>query len=167
MSEPSDLLLDASVLINLLHVRRLDLLTVTGHFRPAVPEDVLEEIRLPDQREVLAAELQIGRLRLLRIEHPDILEAAVDLRTSLGRGEAACLALAQHVGGLIACDEKGAFLRLAREWIGEGRLVTTPQLLLTAIRHGALSVDEADSLKVQLEAHRFRMPFGSFIDLFP
>ena len=53
MSELIDLLLDASVLINLLHVRRLDLLTVTGHFRPVVPEDVLEEIRLPDQREVL------------------------------------------------------------------------------------------------------------------
>lgn len=76
MSELIDLLLDASVLINLLHVRRLDILTVTGHFRPVVPEDVLEEIRLPDQREVLAAELEVGRLRLLRIEHPDVLEAA-------------------------------------------------------------------------------------------
>ena len=58
MSELTDLLLDASVLINLLHVRRLDLLTVTGHFRPVVPEDVLEEIRLPDQRAVLVAELR-------------------------------------------------------------------------------------------------------------
>jgi predicted nucleic acid-binding protein len=165
MSELTDLLLDASVLINLLHVRRLDLLTVTGHFRPVVPEDVLEEIRLPDQREVLAAELEVGRLRLLRIEHPDVLEAAADLRSSLGRGEAACLALAQQVGGSIACDEKGAFLRLARERIGEGRLVTTPQLVLVAIRHGVLSVDEADSLKAHLEAQRFRMPFASFRDL--
>jgi predicted nucleic acid-binding protein len=165
MSELTDLLLDASVLINLLHVRRLDLLTVTGHFRPVVPEDVLEEIRLPDQREVLVAELEAGRLRLLRIEHPDVLEAAADLRASLGRGEAACLALAQQVGGSIACDEKGAFLRLARERIGEGRLVTTPQLVLMAIRHEVLSVDEADALKGLLEAQRFRMPFGSFRDL--
>ena len=54
---------------------------------------------------------------------------------------------------------------MARERIGEGRILNTPGILLLAIRAGLLSVDEADVLKARLETHRYRMKFDSFRDV--
>ena len=83
----------------------------------------------------------------------------------MGRGEAACLSMAEQRGWLVAVDERGRFLRMARERIGEGRILNTPGILLLAIRAGLLSVDEADGLKARLETHRYRMKFDSFRDV--
>lgn len=82
-----------------------------------------------------------------------------------GRGEAACLSMAERRGWLVASDERGRFLRMARKRIGEGRILNTPGLLVLAIRSGVLSVDDADVLKARLETHRFKMKFDSFRDV--
>ena len=73
--------------------------------------------------------------------------------------------MAEQRGWLVAVDERGRFLRMARERIGEGRILNTPGILLLAIRAGLLSVDEADGLKARLETERYRMKFDSFRDV--
>jgi len=86
----------------------------------------------------------------------------VELRQVVGRGEAACLALAESREWLIASDEKRRFRREVLACLGDGRLVTTPGLFVLAIRAGAISVEEADEAKAILERNRFRMGFSSF-----
>lgn len=96
----------------------------------------------------------------------DELAVFVELRPFLGLGESACLALAQARGWSIASDEKRVFSREARRRLGEGRILTTPDLFVAAIRCGALSVEDADGAKRLLETHRFRLKgFGSFREL--
>jgi predicted nucleic acid-binding protein len=162
---PKHMAVDASVLINLLHVSLLGLLVEVPGLRLLLTEDVHAEIRIPQQLAEVEAAIQSGQLEPVRLDDPAVLETFAKLRTSLGRGEASCLALAEHRGFLVASDEKGAFLRLARERLGQGRVVTTPDLLLMAIRVGVLPVEQADEAKELLENRRFRMPFASFREL--
>jgi predicted nucleic acid-binding protein len=158
--------MDASVLINLLHIGRLPLLARLPDLQPLIPEEVIEEVRLPDQQAELRTAIEAGYLTRVAVDDPAVLETFADLRDSLGRGEAACLALAQHrVEIAVACDEKGAFLRTATERLGEGRVLTTADLLLMCIRAELLSVAEADAAKELLSTRKFRMPFGSFKEL--
>ena len=83
----------------------------------------------------------------------------------MGPGEAACLGLAVMHGWLVASDEKRVFRREAQSRLGPGRIVNTAGIFLLAIRAGVLTVEEADSVKTELERHRFRMTFTSFRDL--
>ena len=157
--------LDASVLINFLRLERLDILTAIPEIDFVVPEQVVAEITDPQQARTLDAAIRGGRLRSERSTDLDELAAYADLRQFMGPGEAACLSMAEQRGWFVAVDERGRFLRMARERIGEGRILNTPGILLLAIRAGRLSVDEADGLKARLEAHRFRMKFDSFRDV--
>jgi hypothetical protein len=43
--------------------------------------------------------------------------------------------------------------------------MTTPGILLLAIRAGVISLEEADTIKAFLETRRFRMNFTSFKDV--
>jgi predicted nucleic acid-binding protein len=88
-----------------------------------------------------------------------------ELRRIMGQGEAACLALAEARGWLIASDEKRRFRREVQARLGTGRLITTAGLFVLAIRAGLLSVEQSDQAKALLEQHRFRMAFGSFREL--
>jgi predicted nucleic acid-binding protein len=88
-----------------------------------------------------------------------------ELRDLMGRGEAACLALAKTTGSYIASDEKKRFRRCAVDLIGAGRILRTESLLLEAIRQGLITVKAADRLKKKLEESRYSMPFASFADL--
>lgn len=156
---------DASVLINFLHLDRTDLLAAFAGWRFVVPEEVVEEIRREEQRARLQQALTLGHLAVEASTDLEEIALALDLRAVMDRGEAACLASAIHRGWSIACDERGPFLREARDRIGLARLLDTPGLLLLAIRRGLLSIEGADALKAQLEAHRFRMRFASFADI--
>ena len=157
--------LDASVLINFLRLERLDILAAIGDIDFVVPEQVVEEITVPQQIQTLNAAIRGGQLRSERSTTPDELASYAYFRQFMGRGEAACLSIAEQRGWLVAVDERGRFLRIARERIGEGRILNTPGILLLAIRAGLLSVDEADVLKARLETHRYRMKFNSFRDV--
>ena len=157
--------LDTSVLINFLHLKRLDLLFALPGFDFAVPEHVEEEVTYPEQKRALTAVLEAGRLRRERIVDPDEIASYAEFSRLMGRGEAACLALAEKRGWHIASDERGRFQRLSRERIGEDRILNTPGVLILAIREGLLDVEEADSFKKQLEAQHFTMVFRSFRDV--
>jgi len=156
---------DASVLINLIHGNQLPLLGALRGFAFVVPQQAVEEITHPEQAALLTQALDQGHLRRESRTDPAELAAYAELRKVVGKGEAACLAMAQTRGWLVACDERGRFLREVRDRLGAGRVLNTPGLILLAIRRGIMTVAEADSLKALLETRRFKMRFGSFGDL--
>lgn len=156
---------DANVIINLIHAGHLALLGALPGYEFVVPEDVVSEVSDPAQQAALYATINAGHVRRETITAPAELTRYAQLRQVVGKGEAACLALAESRGWLIASDEKGRFRREVLAGLGTGRLVTTPGLFVLAIRSGVLSVDQADEAKAVLERHRFRMAFKSFRDV--
>ena len=156
---------DASVLINFIRLERLDLMARLVGWRFIVPEEVLAEITDPDQRIVVEAALTAGGLGRDSVNTPTENAAYAELRAVMGQGEAACLAMAQARGWLVACDEKRRFLWEATARLGSDRIVNTPGMLLKAIRDGIITVEKADRLKDALATHRFRVSFASFGDL--
>lgn len=160
-------LADTSVLLNLAFVERLDLLGALEDYRFRIPEEVAAEVRQPEQRSLLDRALSAGHLERARITRLPVIEHFQTLRQDLklGRGEAACLALAYARGWMVASDEKRAFRREARKLLGERRLLTTPSLFVLGIRQAYWSVAEADQAKAILERNRFRMRFSSFDEL--
>lgn len=168
MADPSQarvVLTDTSILINFLHVERLDLLGKLPGYEFQVPDHVVEEILDPKLRERLEAGLQSGGLTVLSIIDLEEIEAYANFHRTLGQGEAACLAVAVRRGYFVGSDDRGAFRRAAAEGLGKERILTTPDLIVLAIRAGVASVEEADEWKVTLEANRFRMRFSSFREI--
>ena len=160
------MVVDASVLINLLHTERLRLFCTLGILQFVVTPETIEEIRYPEQRALVEEAAAAGVLQTKQISGAASLRLYTELRKSMGKGEAASLALAKARGWRIASDDgKGAFRRAAVEHVGKGCLLTTADLYLMAIRAGSLSIEEADQDKAILEACRFKMPFTSFADL--
>lgn len=153
---------DANVLINLIHVGRLGLCSSLPTHEFLVPEHVRAEIRRPRQREMVDEAISEGILRTVSLSDPSDLSLFAELTVFLGRGEAACLVLAQRHGWMIASDEKRRFRREAISRLGEKSLLTTVGLYLLSIEAGLLSVEEADTDKGILEHHRFKMAFESF-----
>jgi predicted nucleic acid-binding protein len=156
---------DACVLINFGLVDRLDLLGGLVGFDFLLPEPVLAEIRRPDLQQRLQRALERGQLHLIEFGDFETLSVFAELRRVMGRGEAACLAVAAARGWLVASDERRAFLRTAQQRLGSGRILNTPGLFVLAIRAGLITVAEADDAKRRLEEQRFRMRFSSFRDI--
>lgn len=138
------------------------MLGLIPHHAFVVAAHVRDEVTYPEQRAVLDATIAAGGLRIEDIRDLGSLTLFAELTTRLGRGEAACIALAAHAGMYIASDEKRRFLRAAEAHLGAGRVLTTADLFVLAIRAGLLSVNEADADKAALEARRFKLPFASF-----
>ena len=156
---------DANILINLIHIGRLSILGSLPQFEFVVPDEVVAEILNEEQSAALSAAIDASHLARVGFQDTEELTAFAALASFLGTGESACLALAQQRGWWVASDEGGAFRREAQRRLGPGRLINTPGLLLSAIRAGVLTVDEADQAKAVLEQHRFRVRFKSFRDL--
>ncbi|MBI4526985.1 MAG: hypothetical protein HY695_24585 [Deltaproteobacteria bacterium] len=154
--------LDANFLINLIHAARLDLLAGVGSFRFVVPDEVVAEITEASQQHQLRDALNRGYVHQESITDPAELANYAQLRGLMGKGEAACLALAESRGWVLVSDEKGRFRREVISRLGSGRLLTTAGFFITAIRVGIMSIEEADEAKKLLEQHRFRMKFRSF-----
>ena len=156
---------DTNVLINLMHVGQLGLLGALHSFEFIVPDEVVREITVTAQQRQLEVALTRRELRQESITAPNELTAYTELRRIMGRGEAACLALAEARGWMIASDEKRRFQREAIARLGQGRLITTAGLFILVIQAGVLSIEEADQAKEALERKRFRMKFRSFREL--
>lgn len=164
-SGTTTVVVDANIVINLLHAGRLTLLKQLTGYRFVVPEDVVAEIALPNQRQELDSAIAAGWMHVVTISDVDDLTRYVELRQILGKGEAACLVLAQRHAWLIASDERGRFRREVTTRVGLDRLVNTAGLFVLGIRAGLLSIEDADAAKATLERHRFRMTFASFRDI--
>jgi predicted nucleic acid-binding protein len=156
---------DANVLINLIHAEALMLLgRLPGH-EFVVADEVVAEVTAAEQARALASALAEGVLRRESLVGVEALTLFAELTRVMGRGEAASLALAVTRRWLVASDEKRVFRREAQARLGAGRLLTTPGVLVLAIRAGLLSVEEADGIKALLESKRFGMTFVSFRDV--
>ena len=156
---------DANILINLLRIGQLPLLGALDAYRFLVPEEVVGEITDPAQSEQIASAIASGYLEQVAVDTMESLALFAELRDAMGRGEAACLALAATRGSCLASDEKKRFRRRAVELIGEARILRTEAILLEAIRQGRISVAEADEFKAVLAVNRYSMSFQSFSDL--
>ncbi|HEY0556610.1 MAG TPA: hypothetical protein VGG20_20310 [Thermoanaerobaculia bacterium] len=160
---PRLVLVDANILFNFAFVERLNLLGAFPDLDFRAPVEVLAEV--VSEQERVQESLRLGHVGEATFSEVAELALFVELRRSLGMGEAACLALAVHRGALVASDEKRAFRREAETRLGPGRILNTPGLLLLSIRRGLLTVEEADEIKNTLESKRFRMKFRSFKEL--
>jgi len=158
---------DTNILINLIHIGRLDLLGKLPPYSFVVPEEVVKEVREPQQAQALHTAISSGLLLEVQLADPAELKVYADLIQILGSGEAACLSLAQCRHWLIASDEKKRFRRETLARLGTGRLLNTPGILTLAITGGVLTVEDADQAKAVLELHRFIMSFRSFRDVLP
>jgi predicted nucleic acid-binding protein len=109
---------DANVLINLMHVSRLGLLgCIPGH-EFVVPDHVREEITTPEYRALLDRAIDDGWLKLEPITDLGAIATFAELIEHLGRGEAACIAIAAQHGWHLASDEKRRFRREAVARLG-------------------------------------------------
>ena len=158
---------DTNILINLIHIGRLDLLGKLPPYSFVVPEEVIKEVREPQQAQALQTAISSGLLVEVQFADPAELKVYADLIQILGSGEAACLSLAQCRHWLIASDEKKKFRRETLARLGTGRLLNTPGILTLAITGGVLTVEDADQAKAVLELHRFTMSFRSFRHVLP
>src|SRR5262249_23928127 len=122
-----------------MRAERLALLGMLTSFAFVFPAEVVAEITDPVQREQLEATLTRGELRAVVLDDIAELTTYAELRLVMGKGEAACLALAEARGWIIASDEKKRFRREVFARLGEDRLVTTAGLFVLAIRAGLLS----------------------------
>lgn len=156
---------DSNVLINLMHVSRLGLLAQIPQHEFVVPDHVREEITNAEQRALLDAAIVDGWLKLEPITDLDAIAVFTELVAHIGRGEAACIAIAAQQGWFIASDEKRRFRREAEARVGSTRILGTVEVFVLAIKAGLLTVDEADSDKLVLEGRKFKVSFASYREL--
>lgn len=156
---------DANVLINLFHIGQLPLLGALPPYRFRIPSEVLAEILDPDQQAAVRTCLDAGHAEEIVVDTMASLALFAELRDVMGRGEAACLALAATTGSHIASDEKKRFRRRAIELIGEARILRTEQIIVEAIRRNQMTVKEADAHKGTLAAKSYALPFTTFAEL--
>jgi predicted nucleic acid-binding protein len=139
---------DATVIINLIKAGHLELLSALEGWRFSVPDQVAEEVSDPEQAAALARAFEAGHLRRDSSTDPEEIAAYADLKRRMGKGEAACLAIAVTRGWTLASDDRGrAFRRLLRERIGEGGVIDTPEIARIAQSHGLISAEEADRIR--------------------
>ncbi len=156
---------DACVLINLIMVRRLSLLNRLKGLRFVVAPEARAEVTR--SRQIKELEKAFSK-RWLR-EVPLIREGEAELKARLSRdldeGESASLALASGRGWMLASDEAGILVSMSEKELGKDRQIGTVWLLREAIHQGLLGVEEADSIKAELERCQFAMTFRSFSEL--
>jgi len=156
---------DANVLINLFHIGQLRVLGALPPYRFRIPREVLAEILDPAQQAAVRTCLDAGHAEETVVDTMASLALFAELRDLMGRGEAACLALAATTGSHIASDEKKRFRRRAIELIGEARILRTEQIIVESIRRKHITVQDADAYKATLAANNYALPFASFADI--
>ena len=157
--------LDASVLINFLILDGLGILADVPGFSFVVLDAVEHEVLRPHQQRTLAGGFQQRFVVRAGVATPQELAIFAEHRRVMGLGEAACLAAAEARGWMRASDERRLFRRIARERIGDSRILTTPGILVLAAETGVITVEELRDAKKVLERNRFRVPSGAWGDI--
>jgi predicted nucleic acid-binding protein len=154
-----DVASDACYLINFLAVDRIDLLARRTDRRIHIPLEVDAEIQRPEQRVRLIDAIDSGHLRMAEmVEIPELTEYTGLLGELIGKGEAACLAIAIARGWTVASDERRRFGRLARERLPDRPVITTRATIIEAVGLVHLTVAEAFAIQDTLaEDHHFQM----------
>lgn len=161
---------DTSVLLNFLKIDRMDLF---GHHpdRFLVTSHVEAEIEDDEQRLRYEIACSVGHLEICTVT--DVEEIALFARLNrsqrLGVGECSAIAVAVRRGYTLAIDDNKALNRAIREAgliAANLPILRTQDVVLSLIRTGVLSVQEADDIKdVWARYHRFRLKLKSFREL--
>jgi len=161
---------DTSVLLNFLKIRRMDL--IGSHPRRFLATDHVEnEISDEVHRAAFLSAVAAGHLDTCTVNDPREVEFFLRLRPGvrLGAGECSALAVAVSRRHAIAIDDNRAISRAFRDaGLGTARIeiVRTPDVIVTLIRAGVLTLNEADGIKDEwARDHRFRINAASFADL--
>lgn len=143
----------------------LDLLAAIHGVDFVFPDEVWQELIRTDRRARALAVIRARGMRRVRLkvgtELPRMFEF---LDQGLDQGESACLALAESRGFLVATDDRKAL----RDWqacAGANRSLSTPGLILLAMRRGLIDLAAADACLVVWAKHRFKLNFTSFAEL--
>lgn len=119
---------DANVIITLIQEGMLEVLwSIPGH-RFVIPDEVVAEVKRPEQAQELRNAIDNNQLEELPVTSVEELTIFTELIKRLGRGESACIAVAEVRGWSVASDEKRRFLRTVRERLGINRLLTTSDI---------------------------------------
>lgn len=159
------LVVDSSFLINFLVLDRMDILGGLAQFRFHVVNHVRAEIRYEDQRGRLQGALENNVVTEIEITDPGEILLYDGFRRFLGDGESASLAVAVSRRWVIAADEKGRFRRELFERLGENYLLDTAGALVTAIKAGVITVEQAEAIRGRLRENRFEMDPRPFDEL--
>jgi predicted nucleic acid-binding protein len=141
-----ELILDASVLINFLTIDRIDLLQHLPGHHFVITAHVAGEITYPDQARRLATAIHAGALHMLPVGSHAELVTFARLTTTLGIGESAAIAAAQHRSMLVAVEDRTA-RRRAESLVGKQNVLSTVDLMLRAIQAGLVTIADADAIK--------------------
>ena len=92
---PMPIIIDVSVLLNFVKIERIELLGQLGT-SVVLLDQVLDEVRRPEQREVVEGVVKVGILDLQSVRDPVEVALFANLRADgrLGAGECAVLAVA-------------------------------------------------------------------------
>ncbi len=156
---------DSSFLINFLLLDRMEILGKLTQFRFHLLNHVHAEIRYEDQAIRLQAAVECGIVTEIEITEPDEILLYDELRQFLGDGESAALAVAVGRRWVIAADEKGRFRSELFRRLGEAYLLDTAGALVTAIKAGVITIEQAEAMRAQLRENRFEMDSRPFDEL--
>jgi predicted nucleic acid-binding protein len=148
---------DASLLLNFLRIDRTDILGALPRFRFYVVNHVVNEIT----REPHAARLNVAlqQAHVAKFELTDLVAIANynELRLNLGEGEAATIAAAARLRWVVGIDEKGRARREATSRVGTENMINTAGVLVHAVRTGLLTLEDAEQIRTDLAAQRYRI----------
>lgn len=161
---------DSSSLLNFVLTGSLDLLLGLSGYSFRIPPRVYAEMEPGRGREAVLKAIEAGRLSVEPLTDDEMAKSEAlqeaTAKGSLDAGEAQVVAIAIGRGWRALVDDRAAqrFLKSQR---GEGSWLTTPEIIVEAIRQGRLTVDQADALRGAMDGQaHFRMKgFNSFRDL--
>lgn len=164
-------IIETSVLLNFLKIDRADLLAQHPDYRFVVIDFVKNEVGTKPYYAAHAARLTkaIAAGELLEdgpaeATEPAELAAFAAMPSVIGEGERAAIAAAYARGLPLAMEDRRAWNRSAALSSTLTRL-NTEAIMVSLIKTGALTVGEADAIKVDWQAnHRFMLTFGSFAE---
>ena len=160
------IVLDTSVLLNFVKIGRIDLLGRL-HTRVVILDQVLDEVRRPEQRKAVEDAVAAGTVDLQSVRNPTEVSLFAELQTNgrLGAGECAVLAVALTRDWTAGLQDRRAQIE-GRRRRKNLAFCQTEDLLLKLIRAGILTLEEADSLLAEWAAqHHFKSRLASFRDL--
>lgn len=155
---------DANILINFIRIRSLHILKQLPETSFGITPEVYEEILPGRGKEQLKQAVREGWLTIHRVEEMDALLLFARYRKTLGRGEAASLALVKVQKWILATDDRQCRSMAGRE-LGSGKVMGTIDLLREAIRTKIVTMEQGDLLLESLKNEGFEPKIKSFRNL--
>ena len=164
--DSTPIVLDTSILLNFVKIGRVELLGQLGT-SVVLLDQVFDEVRRPKQRKVVKDAVAADTLDLQSVRDPVEIALFTELQAGgrLGAGECAVLAVAITRNWVAGLQDRRARTEGQRRR-EDLALCQTEGLVLTLIKAGYLTIEEADEFLAEWAAkYRFKSKLTSFRDL--